>query len=74
VDNQVPVVPVALSGTKDLWLRKRIEVHIGPALAPGGDVKDLLARGRNALESLLPEYVEPPGPKPLRSLLTRLLY
>src|ERR1700740_100557 len=28
----VPVVPVALSGTKDLWLRKRIRVAIGPAL------------------------------------------
>src|SRR5205814_1555750 len=27
----VPVVPVALSGTKDLWLRKKIRVVVGPA-------------------------------------------
>jgi 1-acyl-sn-glycerol-3-phosphate acyltransferase len=74
VDNQVPVLPVALSGTKDLWLRKRVEVHIGRALEPGDDVKDLLARGRGALQALLPDYVEPPGPKPMRRLLTRLLY
>src|ERR1700682_908594 len=32
----VPVIPVALSGTKDLWLRKRIRVIIGPPLPPGG--------------------------------------
>src|SRR5256885_7581620 len=32
----VPVVPVALSGTKDLWLRKRIKVVIGEALPAAG--------------------------------------
>jgi len=32
----VPVVPVALSGTKDLWFRKPIRVIIGPPIAPAG--------------------------------------
>src|SRR5207245_9386482 len=30
----VPVIPVALSGTNDLWLRKRSVVVIGEALGP----------------------------------------
>src|SRR6266700_881078 len=28
----VPVVPAALSGTKELWLRKRIRAIVGPAM------------------------------------------
>ncbi|TMC82166.1 MAG: 1-acyl-sn-glycerol-3-phosphate acyltransferase, partial [Chloroflexi bacterium] len=32
----VPVIPVVLSGTKDLWLRKKVQVVIGPALASAG--------------------------------------
>src|SRR5580765_2357806 len=32
----VPVVPVALSGTKDLWFRKPIRVIIGRPIAPAG--------------------------------------
>ena len=74
VKNRVPVLPVALSGTRDLWLRKRIEVVIGKPIAPGDDFDRLLAASRSALQALLPEYHEPPGRKPLRSFLTRLLY
>lgn len=74
VDNQVPVLPVALSGTKDLWLRKRIDVAIGHPLEPGVDVDALVDRAREALLALLPEYREPAGPKPLRKFLTTLLY
>jgi 1-acyl-sn-glycerol-3-phosphate acyltransferase len=74
IDNQVPVLPVALSGTKDLWLRKRIDVLIGSPLPPGRDVDALADRSRAALLSLLPKYEEPPGRKPLRRFLTRLLY
>lgn len=74
VDNQVPVLPVALGGTKDLWLRKRIRVIIGEPLPPGDSVDELLARSREALASLLPAYQEPAGPKPFRKFLTNLLY
>lgn len=74
IDNQVPVLPVALSGTKDLWLRKPIRVIIGRALEPGNEVDALVDRSRSALAELIPAYVEPAGRKPLRRFLTRLLY
>jgi 1-acyl-sn-glycerol-3-phosphate acyltransferase len=74
VRNRAPVLPVGLSGTKDLWLRKRIEVRIGEPLDPGEDADALVGRGRQALLALLPDYREPAGPKPLRKFLTRLLY
>jgi len=74
VKNRVPVVPVALSGTRDLWLRKRIRVLIGRPIPPGDDVDSLVATARSELAALLPDYREPEGPKPLRKFLTRLLY
>ena len=74
VENRVPVLPVALSGTKDLWLRKRLRVIAGDPIPPGEDVDALVEKGREALAALLPAYSEPSGPKPLRKLLTNLLY
>ena len=69
-----PVLPVALSGTKDLWLRKRIRVLIGEPIPAGDDVDALVDRARSELAALLPAYREPEGPKPFRRFLTRLLY
>jgi 1-acyl-sn-glycerol-3-phosphate acyltransferase len=74
VHNRVPVLPVALSGTKDLWLRKRIRVQVGEPIPPGTDVDALVERARSELTALLPAYTEPAGRKPLRNFLTRLLY
>ena len=71
----VPVLPVALSGTKDLWLRKRVQVLIGePMPTSGRDDRWVIENARHGLRKLLPAYTEPPGRKPLRRLLTRLLY
>ena len=73
VEGGVPVVPVGLSGTKDLWLRKKIEVFIGEPISPAGKTVDEVHRlGEEAVRSLLPAYVEPPGRKPLRRWLTGL--
>ncbi len=73
VDNQVPVVPVAFSGTKDLWLRKPIRVVIGKPLLPDGHTVDsLVALAEQRLAAMLPVYVEPRGPKLLRRRLTNL--
>jgi len=73
VNAGVPVIPVALSGTKDLWIRKRIGVLIGEAVPTAGrTVEQVYADGREALARLLPAYVEPGGPKPLRRWLTGL--
>jgi 1-acyl-sn-glycerol-3-phosphate acyltransferase len=74
-DTGVPVLPVALTGTKDLWLRKRIELRIGAPIATDGlTVDDLVDLARARVAELLPPYVEPPGWKPFRRRLTRLLY
>src|SRR5262252_4063834 len=69
----VPVVPVALSGTKDLWFRKRIKVIIGPALsAQGTDPAALTDLAYEKMSEMLSPYVEPPGRKLLRKQLTHL--
>jgi 1-acyl-sn-glycerol-3-phosphate acyltransferase len=73
VEGGVPVVPVGLSGTKDLWLGKKIEVFIGEPISPDGkSVDEMLSLGADAVRHLLPPYVEPPGKKPLRRWLTGL--
>ena len=75
IEAGVPVLPVALTGTKDLWLRKRIELRIGaPVPTAGLAVDELVDLARERVAALLPAYVEPPGWKPLRRRLTRLLY
>ena len=69
----VPVVPVGLSGMKDVWLGKRVVVNIGaPIPAAGKTVDEMLAAGASAVAALVPPYREPAGPKPLRRWLTGL--
>jgi 1-acyl-sn-glycerol-3-phosphate acyltransferase len=69
----VPVVPVALSGTKQLWFRKRIRVVIGRPLVPAGkDPASLTDAAFQRVKELLPEYTESPGRKLLRGWLTDL--
>jgi len=69
----VPVVPVALSGTKDLWLRKRIKVVIGEPIYPAGHSPELLTEaGYESVKNLMPAYREQPGQKLLRRQLTNL--
>jgi 1-acyl-sn-glycerol-3-phosphate acyltransferase len=70
---RVPVVPVALSGTQDLWFRKRIRVVIGKPLSPDGhDPASLTGTAFEAIQELMPPYSEPTGRKPLRRRLTHL--
>jgi 1-acyl-sn-glycerol-3-phosphate acyltransferase len=69
----VPVIPVALSGTKDLWLRKRIKVVIGRPIPAGGQTPESLTlTAYERIKGLMPTYVEEPGPKLLRRWLTNL--
>jgi len=73
IKSGVPVLPVALSGTKDLWFRKRIQVVIGaPISAAGQTPESLTVLGEQRMRGLLPGYVEPSGAKPLRKFLTNL--
>ena len=69
----VPVVPVALSGTKDLWFRKRIKAVVGTPLSPAGqDPAALTEQAYQEMRSILPAYSEPQGRKLFRSRLTHL--
>jgi 1-acyl-sn-glycerol-3-phosphate acyltransferase len=78
----VPIVPVGLIGTRDLYLRKRLTVRFGTPLQfprssrpRPGEVQDALETLEAAIQSLLSEdYREPPGPKLLRGLLNRMLW
>jgi len=70
---KVPVVPVAISGTKDLWFRKEIRVVVGKRLLPEGqDPASLTEAAFKEITELMPPYSEPPGRKPLRRQLTHL--
>src|ERR1700730_2711325 len=69
----VPVLPVALSGTKDLWFRKRIRVVIARPIQPRGhDPESLTAVACERMKELMPVYRDQPGPKLLRRWLTNL--
>jgi 1-acyl-sn-glycerol-3-phosphate acyltransferase len=73
VDNQVPVLPVALSGMKDLWLRKTVRVVVGKPFGPGTDIDALVVEAEEQMSGLLPPYAEPPpGPRLMRQRLTHL--
>jgi 1-acyl-sn-glycerol-3-phosphate acyltransferase len=73
IKSGVPVVPVALSGTKDIWLRKRIRVVIGAPMEPAAaDPDSLTSAAFERITELMPAYTEPPGRKLLRKQLTNL--
>jgi 1-acyl-sn-glycerol-3-phosphate acyltransferase len=73
VDNHVPVLPVALSGTQDLWLRKTVRLIIGPPIESTGETVDsLVTLAASRLRALLPPYHDPGGAKPFRRRLTHL--
>jgi 1-acyl-sn-glycerol-3-phosphate acyltransferase len=73
IKSGVPVIPVALSGTKDLWFRKRIRVVIGAAIEPAAqDPESLTALGFQRIKELMPVYQDQPGRKLLRRQLTNL--
>ena len=73
IENHVPVVPVALSGTQDLWLRKTVRMIIGPPIETDGQTIDALVDlAHEKLRALLPAYRDPGGVKLLRRRLTKL--
>lgn len=69
----VPVVPVGLAGTKEIWLRKGIDVRIGAPIDPTGQTPEsLTALAEQRVRELLPAYSDPGGRKPLANWLTHL--
>ena len=73
IDNRVPVLPLAISGTRDLWLRKTVRLVIGQPIPTDGEtVESLVALGQTHVRELLPAYRDPGGIKLLRRRLTHL--
>ncbi|MBO0703321.1 MAG: 1-acyl-sn-glycerol-3-phosphate acyltransferase [Candidatus Dormibacteraeota bacterium] len=68
----VPIVPAALSGTRELWRRKRIRLVLGPALQATGDVAEDMAALETRMRAVLPVYEEARGPRPWPWLTTLL--
>jgi 1-acyl-sn-glycerol-3-phosphate acyltransferase len=72
-DNHVPVLPVALSGTQDLWLRKTVRLIVGESIESDGQtVESLVTLAQTRMQALLPPYRDPGGSKLLRQRLTHL--
>jgi 1-acyl-sn-glycerol-3-phosphate acyltransferase len=78
----VPIVPVALIGTKELYFRKRLTLRFGdPVLLPHqkrpkrATINESLARLEQAFADLLPQhYQEPGGLKLFRHWLNHLFW
>jgi 1-acyl-sn-glycerol-3-phosphate acyltransferase len=69
----VPIVPVALSGTRDLWMRRHLRVQIGAPLSPAEcGVDELVAATEASVRALLPPVSKGRGPQLLRRRLTTL--
>jgi 1-acyl-sn-glycerol-3-phosphate acyltransferase len=77
----VPIVPVGVIGTRDLFLRKRLTIRFGKPLRFGQDshskraTVEALETLRQAMQDLIPrDYQEPEGAKPLRHLLNHMFW
>lgn len=78
----VPIVPIALIGTHDLYWRKELTLRVGEPLhfdqtsRPNRkEVEIALDKLQAAMQALLPtDYQEPPGTKPLRNFLNHILW
>ena len=77
----VPIVPVSLTGVRNLHLRKRLTVRFGQPLQVDrhvspkrGEIDALMREIEHGLNALLEkDYCEPSGIKPLRYCLNHLL-
>src|SRR5438445_9544209 len=73
IDNHVAVLPLALSGPQELWLRKTVRMIIGPIIDPTGhSVESLVTLDETSLRALLPSYRDPSGLHLMRHGLTHL--
>jgi 1-acyl-sn-glycerol-3-phosphate acyltransferase len=78
----VPIVPIGLIGTRDLFFRKQLTMRIGEPLMfeqnahpRSREVEIAQTRLEEALQALLdPDYREPQGPKPFRHTLNHMFW
>ena len=73
LENGAPVVPISISGTKSLWLRKRVVIAIGEAISPvGQSIETLTSATRARVEAMRQADVPTRGPRLFSRLLSRL--
>ena len=80
VDREPVILTAGITGSHDLWWRKRVTVRIGPCLDPARYVEGtararrtaLLADLRAQIQALLVRERPHHGPTPLRKTLTNL--
>ena len=66
-----PVVPIAISGARTLWLRKQIDVTVGaPITTAGKSVDEVVAEGHAAVAAMLHPENQTGGLQLLRKQLT----
>jgi 1-acyl-sn-glycerol-3-phosphate acyltransferase len=78
----VPIIPIALVGTKDLFFRKELTVRIGEPITflqsnrpKSQQVQAVIDELQVAMRDLLPQdYSEPTGIKPFRNFLNHLFW
>lgn len=78
----VPIVPVAMIGTHNLYLRKKLTIRFGNPLyfaqnpiPKHQEVEQVLLRLQSEMQALLPiDYQEPAGPKLLCNFLNHLFW
>ncbi|MBK1986130.1 1-acyl-sn-glycerol-3-phosphate acyltransferase [Sphaerospermopsis aphanizomenoides BCCUSP55] len=78
----VPIIPIALIGTHDLFLRKELTIRVGePLYFPANtrpkrqEIDEALEILQQAIQALLPtDYQEPTGIKLLQHFLNRMLW
>jgi 1-acyl-sn-glycerol-3-phosphate acyltransferase len=69
--SSVPIVPVAIAGSRDLYLGRRITLVVGAPLAPGATHDDDMATTATLHDAIL--AILPPDPPPSRLQLARWL-
>jgi 1-acyl-sn-glycerol-3-phosphate acyltransferase len=77
----IPILPVGITGTKELWLRRTLTVRIGKLIQPTGFEGDMRSRVHSmtaylsrAMRVLLPGDHDHPRFKPLNRWLTKLFF
>lgn len=69
----VPVVPAGISGTLELWLRRRIRVRIGEPIATTDQSVDALTEAaRERVSALVPPVAKQRGPRLMKRRLSTL--
>lgn len=79
--SKVPILPIGITGTKELWLRRTLTVRVGKPIQPSefdGDMRSrmhsMTSRLSSEISALLPGDHARPRFKPLNRWLTKMFF